>query len=680
MLLVLAMMFVLMSVKASYVLGAPYLFWHDHPFTCILALVAVGAFLEEWVYVAVLLFTDENNPLNRRETGPEKVRGIGMLEGVRCHLGIEGSSQLASSPPATGTLSAKGETDEAKIFSTVRLIHSFATFGMIYVFSLAAAMTYQCCNENLLSAGTVNQLLGAILFALIPLIPVYPLFWVRRWILANSLALTRVFKGLSRLLARIPFFGKTMGRWFFAEVTNANNVFQTFHLIAMIKNLLGGLLLLMICVFCWSGWNGVLVQSVALTLCILVAGGTGFYGWLVYQRRRLQYEIFVLLFLTTFLLATWLRLENGTRQVRLALPPQARIPDSPQTALDEFSKAAAVQTLQRKAWKTDQQPPAEESGPHTERSILENWKQQANHSLVDSWGNPVGRTEKPILVLVCHSGGGIKAQVWSTTVLSALEQKVAKLGGSNRYINFSRHVRLVSGASGGMAGAGYWVATVADPQSLRNINQGNGPMLFHADNRAVKLPFTPESMLSSMSADCLSRVASQGFCNDLLGFPLKLAGHVFPARGEELENALMEYGPALQMEFGELAVGEQAGWRPSLIYTPTTAEDGRRFLISNLPVEYLFHSRFADEPTAQGAAPPMEQRQEGPENAAGIPPTVDRNDQESTAPYSWRLSYGQGKMKLATAIRLSGNFPVFLDAPYLPFEQASHRVHLIDAG
>lgn len=82
---------------------------------------------------------------------------------------------MASSPPVTGTLLAKGETDEEKIFSTVRLIHYFATFGMIYLFSLAAALTYQCCNENLLSAGTVNQLLGAILFAMIPLIPVYPL-------------------------------------------------------------------------------------------------------------------------------------------------------------------------------------------------------------------------------------------------------------------------------------------------------------------------------------------------------------------------------------------------------------------------------------------------------------------------------------------------------------------------
>ena len=61
--------------------------------------------------------------------------------------------------------------------------------------------------------------------------------------------------------------------------------------------------------------------------------------------------------------------------------------------------------------------------------------------------------DKPKLAVVCVSGGGVRAAVWAA-VLTRLEEA---------YANFPYHVRLVTGASGGMVGAAYYVATLNDP-------------------------------------------------------------------------------------------------------------------------------------------------------------------------------------------------------------------------
>src|SRR5262249_45461406 len=56
---------------------------------------------------------------------------------------------------------------------------------------------------------------------------------------------------------------------------------------------------------------------------------------------------------------------------------------------------------------------------------------------------------KPRVVIVCTSGGGIRAAVWTTVVLEGLEEKVPGL---------RDHIRIITGASGGMVGAGLYVA------------------------------------------------------------------------------------------------------------------------------------------------------------------------------------------------------------------------------
>ena len=65
------------------------------------------------------------------------------------------------------------------------------------------------------------------------------------------------------------------------------------------------------------------------------------------------------------------------------------------------------------------------------------------------------------MVIVVASGGGIRAAAWTFLVLSELEARFADEG-----IPFPYHVRLITGASGGMFGAAYYVRSLRAPTEM----------------------------------------------------------------------------------------------------------------------------------------------------------------------------------------------------------------------
>ena len=61
--------------------------------------------------------------------------------------------------------------------------------------------------------------------------------------------------------------------------------------------------------------------------------------------------------------------------------------------------------------------------------------------------------------MIAISGGGIRAAVWAFHVLKRLELEFAL----KEKIDFPAHVRIITGASGGMLGASYYVTTLPPP-------------------------------------------------------------------------------------------------------------------------------------------------------------------------------------------------------------------------
>ena len=221
---------------------------------------------------------------------------------------------------------------------------------------------------------------------------------------------------------------------------------------------------------------------------------------------------------------------------------------------------------------------------------------------------------RPPLVVVVTSGGASRAAVWTITMLAELESRLP---------GFMRHVRIITGASGGMVGAAHYVSALGSdarlsPETLREIREAAGADSLTAVARALILP----------------------------------GGE----RGSALENAWeRNSGGRLAASFMSLSAGEQQGWRPSLIFAPVMVEDGRRLLISNLDLASLT------------TAPAPLLRCEG----AGC------GQSQSAVQLFACPGEGLDKLRISTVARMNATFPWVTSAALLP----SHpRRRIVDAG
>lgn len=261
--------------------------------------------------------------------------------------------------------------------------------------------------------------------------------------------------------------------------------------------------------------------------------------------------------------------------------------------------------------------------------------------------------QKRPLVLVCTSGGGIRAAVWTAAVLRELETQLDE----RERRAFPYHVRMISGASGGMVGASYWVATLESPASTR------GSSGYHKE--AMPGDAAPEAegsdwLVANVAKECLSRVAAALVFSNV---PARIREWATPSTGPELhdrgtalEVAFVENMPSLGTKLSALAPGEMAGWRPSLVWSPMLVEDGKRLLISNLCLDALLV-------------------QHGP--------AIGKEGQRVV--YA-RSGYELGRLfpvqsrdtlRLATAARMSASFPFVSPAAALP---TVPRRRVVDAG
>ena len=182
--------------------------------------------------------------------------------------------------------------------------------------------------------------------------------------------------------------------------------------------------------------------------------------------------------------------------------------------------------------------------------------------LANATARELPKRGKPKLAIVSVSGGGIRSAIWTTQVLECLEKRIPEL---------PYHIRIVTGASGGMLGAGSFVASLQRPDDARR----------HVPPLAT--------IVDRLGSDFLKPVANQMVFSDL---PLMFYPRTqLNDRGLVLEKAWVAGAATcganiLDGRFRDLSVGEWEGWRPSLVFTPMLVEDGRRMLISNVNLDY----------------------------------------------------------------------------------------------
>ncbi|HKB01105.1 MAG TPA: patatin-like phospholipase family protein [Gemmataceae bacterium] len=256
--------------------------------------------------------------------------------------------------------------------------------------------------------------------------------------------------------------------------------------------------------------------------------------------------------------------------------------------------------------------------------------------------SPAAR-KKPMVIVVA-SGGGIRAAAWTFLVLSELEARFAEEG-----IPFPYHVRLITGASGGMFGAAYYVRSLRPP----------GEMTW-GDDRQTEMT-GPGGRFDKLTQDWLTPIVERMVTNDVPGF---LSPFPTPTdRGVALEQAWSRgLDGELDVTFEQLAEREKAGWCPSLAFSPMMVEDGRRLLISNLDLRY---------PASNDG------HQLGYDDGPKALADLNRNYSHEALELFRLFPKARGRFPLSTAVRMSASFPYFSPAVPLPTKP---RRRVVDAG
>jgi hypothetical protein len=245
---------------------------------------------------------------------------------------------------------------------------------------------------------------------------------------------------------------------------------------------------------------------------------------------------------------------------------------------------------------------------------------------------PGRETGKAPLIVVCTSGGGVRAATWTAALLGRLDE----LAG------FRRNAWLITGASGGMVGAAAWVAS------------------HHARRKTTEArPVDAAKLADAMAADSLTPAAQALVLHDV---PSTLLPFALPHdRGAAVQAAwvrnLARIGVHLDVALADLRQGEATAEYPSLVFSPMIVEDGRRLLLSNLSLQ----AAVTNQVQWLGA---------GGAVSDGVASRAARHARDLFGPAFDRIS-------LATAARLSASFPYVSPASHLP---TTPERRVVDAG
>lgn len=237
---------------------------------------------------------------------------------------------------------------------------------------------------------------------------------------------------------------------------------------------------------------------------------------------------------------------------------------------------------------------------------------------------------KPKLILINTSGGGLRSTLWT---FYSLQYADSLLDGQ-----LLKHTQLITGASGGIIGAAY----------LREL------MLMNRKQQVQNI-YHP-ILRDNISKDLLNPIALSMAVNDWF-FPLQSVTEGRYKYGRDrafaFERKLNENtNYILAKKLADYYDPERNAEIPMMILSPTIINDGRKLMISPLPISYLTQSRKADNVHVTNVVPAIEFS-------------------------SFFKKQDAGKVLFTSALRMSATFPYILPTVSLPSKPA---MEVMDAG
>jgi hypothetical protein len=212
-------------------------------------------------------------------------------------------------------------------------------------------------------------------------------------------------------------------------------------------------------------------------------------------------------------------------------------------------------------------------------TVLNNWLLQAQKEQ---------GTKKPKMILMGTSGGAALAGYWTTLVGDALAS--SKMAGGFQAL------RMITGASGGMVGASY-LAGMAP--RINATKQGETPPSISGRmDSDSELPLGTKLNRNPIKRDLLTQVFAQLINFDLMGILLPWVPHCQDHdRGKTLDRQFYNLGMTESSydktpSFSDFRAAEEAGLRPSLLFSPMMLESGAPLLISNMNVKSIIDEKY----------------------------------------------------------------------------------------
>jgi hypothetical protein len=239
-------------------------------------------------------------------------------------------------------------------------------------------------------------------------------------------------------------------------------------------------------------------------------------------------------------------------------------------------------------------------------------------------------TKKPKFVVMCASGGGLKAALWTFYSMQVADSLTnGKLLKSTVF---------TTGSSGGMFGLAY----------LRELH------LRKQQNKLANI-YSPH-YVENMGKDLLNPLAVSIAFNDMLIRLQKFEynGYKYTKdRGYSFEQQLIKNTEGmLDRSLGEYSLPEQQALIPMMVMTPTIINDGRRLVISAQHMSYLTDNSSKD-------------------NIHNI------NVKEDIEFLRFFDKQGADNLRFTTALRMGGTFPYILPSVSMP---TYPEMRVMDAG
>ncbi len=255
-------------------------------------------------------------------------------------------------------------------------------------------------------------------------------------------------------------------------------------------------------------------------------------------------------------------------------------------------------------------------------NILENWRKKNSVKLING--------EKPKLVFINVSGGGLRAAMFSTAVLQHADSVV---GGKLFDKCF-----MISGASGGMFGVTYLRELFLQKKEGSPINLWDNKYSYNI----------AKDLLNPMIVSLLSNDAFFSFHKFKLDsqYYFKDRGYMFERQLSQNTNAVFD------KRIQDYTLPEAKAAIPLLIYHTEVTNDARRFFISSQPISFLMR--------------PIGKY------------TTNRDLEIDGIDFCRYFNKQNGKqLKVLSALRMNATFPFILPNPALPTDPTTF---VLDGG